>query len=108
MQSQAPGQLLRQTEAQCEPESRTSKPEGRCYLLHANIYTGMPANIAFGSILRQEAIAVRGDRIQAVGKNLDIMKLKGPETEVVDLGGHFVMPGFNDAHLHLPAPDCRN
>jgi predicted amidohydrolase YtcJ len=29
------------------------------------------------------------------------MKTKGPETRIVDLGGHFVMPGFNDAHLHL-------
>jgi predicted amidohydrolase YtcJ len=28
-------------------------------------------------------------------------KFKGPQTQVIDLGGHFVMPGFNDAHLHL-------
>jgi len=27
--------------------------------------------------------------------------LKGPETKIIDLGGHFVMPGFNDAHMHL-------
>jgi len=35
------------------------------------------------------------------GQNVDIQKLKGPQTQVIDLGGHFVMPGFNDAHLHL-------
>jgi predicted amidohydrolase YtcJ len=29
------------------------------------------------------------------------MKLKGPETKVIDLDGHFLMPGFNDAHMHL-------
>ncbi len=52
-------------------------------------------------MLREEAIAVRGDRIEAVGKTLDIQKLKGPQTQVIDLDGHFVMPGFNDAHLHL-------
>jgi predicted amidohydrolase YtcJ len=69
--------------------------------LHANVYTGVPANSQFSSILREEAIAVRGDRIQAVGKNAEIEKLKGPQTQVVDLGGHFVMPGFNDAHMHL-------
>jgi predicted amidohydrolase YtcJ len=69
--------------------------------MHANVYTGVPSNPAFSSVLREEAIAVRGDRIQAVGKNADILKLKGPETHVVDLGGNFVMPGFNDAHLHL-------
>ncbi|MHB8216330.1 MAG: amidohydrolase [Candidatus Sulfotelmatobacter sp.] len=69
--------------------------------IHANVYTGVPAAAAFSSVLREEAIAVRGDRIQAVGKNVDIQKLKGPQTQVIDLGGRFVMPGFNDAHLHL-------
>jgi predicted amidohydrolase YtcJ len=68
---------------------------------HANVYTGVPDNTPFASIDREEAIAVRGDRIQAVGKTLEILKLKGPQTQMVDLGGHFLMPGFNDAHLHL-------
>jgi predicted amidohydrolase YtcJ len=36
-----------------------------------------------------------------VGRSVDILKLKGSATEVIDLGGHFVMPGFNDAHMHL-------
>jgi predicted amidohydrolase YtcJ len=76
-------------------------PKADIVFIHANVYTGVPSNSAFSSILREEAIAVRGDRIQAVGKTVDIQKLKGPETQVVDLGGHFVMPGFNDAHLHL-------
>ena len=44
---------------------------------------------------------MRGDRIQAVGKLADLQKFKGDETQLVDLQGHFVMPGFNDAHLHL-------
>ena len=78
------------------------KPKADAIYFHANVYTGVPAsNSQFSSMLREEAIAVRGDRIQAVGKNVDIEKLKGPQTEVVDLGGHFVMPGFNDAHVHL-------
>jgi predicted amidohydrolase YtcJ len=50
---------------------------------------------------RAQAMAVRDGRIVAVGTNDDIRKLKGTQTKVVDLGGHFVMPGFNDAHLHL-------
>lgn len=78
-----------------------SKPKADVIFIHGNIYTGVPANSAFSSIAREEAIAVRGDRIEAVGKNVDIEKLKGPQTQVIDLGGHFVMPGFNDAHLHL-------
>ena len=70
--------------------------------VHGNIYTGAPANTPFSSILREEAIAILGDRIEAVGKSEEIeKKFKGPQTKVVDLSGHFVMPGFNDAHLHL-------
>ncbi|HEV2398700.1 MAG TPA: amidohydrolase [Candidatus Sulfotelmatobacter sp.] len=77
------------------------KPKADIIFVHANVYTGVPANPQFSSILREEAIAVRGDRILEVGKSADIEKLKGPQTQVIDLGGHFAMPGFNDAHLHL-------
>jgi predicted amidohydrolase YtcJ len=78
-----------------------TRPRADIIFVHANVYTGVPDNTPFSSILREEAIAVRGDRIQAVGKTLEISKLKGPQTQVIDLGGHFLMPGFNDAHLHL-------
>jgi predicted amidohydrolase YtcJ len=78
-----------------------AKPKADVIFVHANVYTGTPANTPFSSILREEAIAIRGDRIEAVGKTLDLDKLKGPQTQIIDLGGHFVMPGFNDAHLHL-------
>jgi len=50
---------------------------------------------------RAQAIAVSGGKIIAAGSNEDIQKLKGPKTQVIDLGEHFVMPGFNDAHVHL-------
>ncbi len=76
-------------------------PKADVIFMHANVYTGVPSNTPFSSILREEAIAIRGERIQAVGKNIDIQKLKGAETQVIDLDGHFVMPGFDDAHLHL-------
>ncbi len=85
---------------QAAPPADT-RPRADIIFMHANIYTGVPDNTPFSSILREEAIAVRGDRIQAVGKTIEIAKLKGPQTQVVDLGGHFLMPGFNDAHLHL-------
>ena len=78
-----------------------SSPKADVIFVHANVYTGVPANTAFSSILREEAMAVRGDRILATGKNADMEKYKGPQTQVIDLGGHFVMAGFNDAHLHL-------
>ena len=47
------------------------------------------------------ALAVRGDRITAVGDDTAMLALKGPHTEVVDLHGAFTMPGFNDAHTHM-------
>jgi len=81
--------------------AQEAKPRADIIFEHANVYTGVPDNTPFSSILREEAIAVRGDRIQAVGKTFEIQKLKGPQTEIIDLGGHFLMPGFNDAHLHL-------
>src|SRR6266481_942854 len=69
--------------------------------IHANIYTGVTGGSSFHEVQRAQAMAVRGDRILAVGTESDILKLKGPATIVVDLQGHFVMPGFNDAHMHL-------
>ena len=78
------------------------KPKADLIFTHGNIYTGVvdPA-ASLGAGKRAEALAVRGDRILAVGTRDEIVKWKGPETRVVDLAGHFVMPGFNDAHMHM-------
>ena len=48
-----------------------------------------------------EAVAVRGDHIVYVGTDASAASLRGPKTEVVDLHGGLVLPGFNDAHIHL-------
>ncbi|HEY3930004.1 MAG TPA: amidohydrolase, partial [Candidatus Koribacter sp.] len=50
---------------------------------------------------RPAAFAVKDGKFVAVGSNEEIQKFKGKNTEVVDLHGKFVMPGFNDAHTHL-------
>jgi hypothetical protein len=50
-----------------------------------------------------EAFAVRGDRIVAVGTSAEMRALAGDATTVLDLGGRRVVPGFNDAHWHLPS-----
>ncbi len=50
---------------------------------------------------RAQAIAISQGKVVSVGSNEDVLKLKQKNTQVVDLGGHFVMPGFNDAHVHL-------
>jgi predicted amidohydrolase YtcJ len=51
--------------------------------------------------MRAQALAVKHDRIVAIGTNDEIKNLKKDKTVLVNLGGKFVMPGFNDAHLHL-------
>ncbi len=45
------------------------------------------------------AVAVRGGRIVAVGHD-EVRELIGPTTEVVDLGGRMLVPGFQDSHVH--------
>ena len=57
---------------------------------------------------RVQALAIRDGRIVAIGSNDDMQKLKGSQTQVIDLGGHFVMPGFNDAHSHLAQAGMRH
>jgi len=47
-----------------------------------------------------EAMAIGGNRIAATGSAAEIAELIGPRTEVVDLGGRAVLPGFVDAHVH--------
>lgn len=48
-----------------------------------------------------EALAVRGDRIAAVGTTEEIRKYIGGRTEVVDLQGRLAVPGLIDSHLHF-------
>ncbi len=86
--------------AQGTPQS-SQKPKADLIFTHGNIYTGVVGAAALGANPREEALAVVGDRILAVGARDEIIKLKGPDTKIVDLEGHFVMPGFNDAHMHL-------
>ena len=48
-----------------------------------------------------QAIAVRGDRVIAVGSNAEIGRLAGPPTRRIDLRGRTVLPGLIDNHMHL-------
>jgi predicted amidohydrolase YtcJ len=50
---------------------------------------------------RAEALAVRGDRIVALGTNEQVARLIGPSTEVIDLGGQTAIPGFIEGHGHF-------
>src|SRR5262249_3704047 len=47
-----------------------------------------------------QALAVRGQRIIAIGTDADVEKLKGPNTRTMDLAGRTVIPGLIDNHAH--------
>lgn len=49
------------------------------------------------------AVGVKGGRIVAVGTDADVRDLLGAGTEVIDLEGRMLLPGFQDAHVHPPA-----
>jgi predicted amidohydrolase YtcJ len=51
--------------------------------------------------LAVSAIAVKGDRVTALGDDAAVAGLIGPGTRVVELNGRLVVPGFNDAHVHF-------
>ncbi len=50
---------------------------------------------------RAELIAISDDSIFFVGGNNEAERLTGRSTQVIDCAGRTVVPGFNDAHLHL-------
>jgi predicted amidohydrolase YtcJ len=49
---------------------------------------------------RAEAVAVRGERVTAVGTAREIAHAIGPRTRVIDLADRLLVPGFQDAHVH--------
>jgi predicted amidohydrolase YtcJ len=48
-----------------------------------------------------QAVALDGNTILAVGADAELRKLAGAGTRVIDLHGRLLLPGFNDAHVHL-------
>jgi len=77
------------------PAGAADAPERVYY--GARVWTGDPLAPS------ATAFAVSGERIVAVGSDAELRALAGPDTVVTDLGGRRVVPGFNDAHWHLPA-----
>jgi hypothetical protein len=70
-------------------------PQATLALVNGRIWTGNPAQPW------AQAVAIRDDKIIAVGTNAQINAASNAQTKRVDLGGAFAMPGFNDAHIHF-------
>jgi len=66
-------------------------------IVNARVFTGVAAQPW------AEAIAITGDRIAAVGSSNDVGKLSATSTRRIDAARRLVIPGINDAHLHLGA-----
>ena len=82
--------------AACEAGEDASaiQPVADRILLNADVYTVNEAQPW------AEAIAIRNEKIIFVGDTAGARAHQGPDTDVVDLGGRFVLPGFQDAHIH--------
>ncbi|MFF4628801.1 amidohydrolase [Streptomyces griseorubiginosus] len=63
------------------------------------VLTGGPVHTVDPARSRATSVAVRDGRIVAVGHD-EVRELIGPRTEVVDLKGKLLLPGFQDAHVH--------
>ncbi len=53
------------------------------------------------ALTQAEALAVRGEKIMAVGSEAEVLTLRGERTQLIDLRGQALLPGFVDPHTHL-------
>jgi predicted amidohydrolase YtcJ len=79
------------------PLHAQSSPAGApdLILFHGKIWTENPSQP------QAEAVAIANNQILAVGSSAEIQRLAGPQTRTIDLNNRRVLPGFNDAHVHL-------
>jgi predicted amidohydrolase YtcJ len=80
---------------------RTPQPPVHQVYINGNVLT-MDADNSV-----HQALSTRGERIEAVGSTDEIMALATDETEVLDLRGRTLLPGFIDAHGHFPGSGLR-
>jgi predicted amidohydrolase YtcJ len=64
-------------------------------LIHGHIYTGNP------KAPWAQALAITGSRIDATGTDQEILTRRTTKTEIIDLQGRTVVPGFSDSHTHM-------
>src|SRR5262249_39202240 len=71
----------------------------RTVLYGGSVYTGTPA------APWAQAVAIEGNRIVAVGSDAELLDHLPPQARRIALGGRVVIPGFNDAHVHVVVPE---
>ena len=70
-------------------------PYADLIIVNAKVFTGVPA------MPWAEALSVIGDRIGVVGTTAAVRTVAGSSTKVIDAAGKIVVPGINDAHVHI-------
>jgi len=78
------------------PESTAPPSEAASIIFHNGDVLTIDEN---NSVV--EALAIKGDKIFAVGADNEILPLQGEDTILVDLSGQTLMPGFADGHTHV-------
>jgi predicted amidohydrolase YtcJ len=76
------------------PDSEPAGPIADLLLINGDVVT------VDNELPNADAVAIRGDRILAVGAADELVRYRGNETEVVDLDGQMVIPGFIEGHGH--------
>jgi predicted amidohydrolase YtcJ len=79
----------------CACLSLAAQTKADLVVLHGKVYTENPKQ------KWAEAVAIRDGKIVFVGTDKQIETYRGPSTQVIDAGGHLVLPGFTDAHVHF-------
>ncbi len=77
-----------------EPKSARG-PSADLLITNARIWTVNPSQP------EAEALAIKGTRIVAIGKDMDLRSFIGSKTRVLDMHGRRIVPGFYDSHVHL-------
>ncbi len=87
----------------CAATSSAQDTAPNMLFVHGHILTGahLQPHDASSAPASVSAIAVTNSTIVAIGSDEQILRLRGPHTQVIDLNGAFAMPGFNDAHTHI-------
>ena len=88
--------VVAQSTATAPPRAiRQAPPPADLVLRHGHVVT------VDEKVPEAEAVAVRGDRIVAVGSDAEVARLVGPRTRVIDLHGRLAIPAFIEGHGHL-------
>jgi len=75
--------------------SQASSVPADILIIKGHVYTSNPSQPWV------EAVAIRGEKILAVGQKKELENYRGTSTQVIDAGGRMVMPGMIDTHTHF-------